>query len=55
MPHLIDGPYKTLYNCFRRWSHNGGFLLIFLELARSDSIELEEVLILDARTSKRIT
>ena len=28
------GPYKTPYNCFRHWSHNGTFQLIFSELAR---------------------
>ena len=44
----VDGPYKTLYNRFRRWLHNGGFLLIFLELARSDGAEPEEVLMIDA-------
>ena len=45
---LVDGPYKILYNRFRRWSHNGGFQLIFSELARSDDTELEEVRMLDA-------
>ncbi|KKZ10582.1 MAG: transposase [Candidatus Synechococcus spongiarum 142] len=44
----VDGPYKTLCNRFRRWWHNGGFLLIFLELARSDGAEPGEVLMLDA-------
>ncbi|KKZ14839.1 MAG: transposase [Candidatus Synechococcus spongiarum 142] len=44
-----DGPYKTLYNRFRCWSHNGAFLLIFSELTRSDGTEPEEeVLMLDA-------
>jgi len=37
----VDGLYKTLYNCFRRWSHNGGFQLIFSELARSHGAEPE--------------
>ena len=44
----VDGPYTTLYKCFRRWSDNGVFLLIFSELARSDGAEPEEVLMLDA-------
>ena len=35
----IDGPYKTLYNHFRRWLDNGVFQLIFSGLARSDGTE----------------
>ena len=56
----VDGPYKTLYNRFRRWSHNSGFLLIFSALARSDGAEPEEVLMLDTtylkahRTASRL-
>ena len=48
------GPYKTLYNRFRRWSQKGVFLLIFSELARSAGtepeagVEPEEVLMVDA-------
>ena len=54
------GPYKTLYNRFRRWSEKGIFQLIFSELARSDDtepeasagpeagVEPEEVLMVDA-------
>ena len=48
----VDGPYKNLYNRFRRWSHNGTFQLIFSELARSDGAEPEEVLMLDATYRK---
>ena len=44
----VDGPYKTLYNRSHCWSHNGGFQLLFSELARSDDAEPEEVLMLDA-------
>ena len=54
------GPYKTLYNRFRRWSEKGVFLLIFSELARSTdrepeasagpeaSVEPEDALMVDA-------
>ena len=48
------GPYKTLYNRFRRWSQKDVFLLIFSELARSAGtepeagVEPEEVLMVDA-------
>ena len=45
-PRWVDA-YKTLYNRFRRWSDNGGFLLIFSQLARSDGSEPEEVLMID--------
>ena len=41
------GPPKTLYNRFRRWSENGVFQLIFTELSRSDSKDIE-VLMIDA-------
>ena len=46
------GPYKTLYNRFRRWSEKGVFKLLFSELARSANTEAEEVLMMDATTVK---
>lgn len=53
---LVDaaayGPYKTLYNRFRRWSEKGVFKLLFSELARSANTEAEEVLMMDATTVK---
>ena len=52
------GPYKNLYNRFRRWSQKGVFQLIFSELARSAGTEPEaggepeEVLMVDATCVK---
>ncbi len=52
-----DGPHKTLYNRFRRWSDKGVFDLIFSELSASDSAEPPDapepaVLIIDATDIK---
>ena len=57
MPHLLYGAYKTLYNLCRRWSRwsdNGGFQLIFLELAQSDGSEPEEILMRTSRRTARL-
>ena len=43
----VYGPHKTLYNRFRRWSENGIFQLIFMELSGSDGKDTE-VLMIDA-------
>lgn len=41
------GPHKTLYNRFRRWSENGIFERIFLELAHP-GVESGGILMIDA-------
>ena len=41
------GPYKTLYNRFRRWSVTGVFQLIFSELSRPEDTEAGGVLMVD--------
>lgn len=46
------GPYKTLYNHFRRWWEKGVFQSIFSELSRPEDAEAEEVLMVDATTIK---
>ena len=48
------GPYKTLYNRFRRWSVTGVFQLIFSELSRPEDTEAGGVLMVEPPTSKPI-